>query len=180
MYYGGAVAASMMSSSRSTEFIQLTREVELPGRLEEGSYDFPFVFKNVDLEIETHIGVAMVVEYSVQAEMVYAGNMMQYTCKAKEAFAVSNYRSSGRVTQQVVSRQSPEVTLALASPLINMQLHLDSCRLNCETDWISGWFKGRECIQIEQIKSVRLEIVQKEIQGVISKEVASAGKHQSE
>lgn len=145
----------------------------MPGRLEEGSYDFPFVFKNIDLEIDTHIGVTMVVEYSVTAEMVYTGSMMKYTCKTKEAFAVSNYtnpNASGQSGTHLKERLSPEVTLAMASPLIKMQLHLDSCRLNCETDWISGWVRGRECLQIEQIKSIRLELVQKEIQGVITKE----------
>jgi hypothetical protein len=87
--------------------------------------------------------------------MIYTGSMMKYTCKTKEVFAVINYR-------QPKLRRGPEVTLTLANPLIKMQMHLDSTRLNLETEWISGWWcvlqfdvsRGKE------VDSVVLELVQ--------------------
>jgi hypothetical protein len=90
MYYGGSTAASYISTARQTDFIQLKRELEMPGRIDAGSYDFPFSFKNVDLEIETHQGIAMLVNYSVDAEMIQVGNMMNYTCKTRSGFSVCN------------------------------------------------------------------------------------------
>ena len=83
IYYGGAKAAQLIASGRNADFIQLKRELEMPGRITEGSYDFPFSFKSVDLEIESHIGIAMIVEYSVTAELIQVGSMMNYTCKNK-------------------------------------------------------------------------------------------------
>ena len=64
----------------------------MPGYIDEGEYDFSFSFKNVDLEIESYLGVDLVVEYSCSAEMVYTGSMMKYTCRTNEIFAVSNYQ----------------------------------------------------------------------------------------
>ncbi len=63
----------------------------MAGRLDEGCYDFAFTFKNIDLEIDSYIGIGLNVEYSVSAQMVYTGSMMKYTSKCKEVFAVSNY-----------------------------------------------------------------------------------------
>ena len=62
----------------------------MPGRLDAGSYDYPFVFKNVDLEIETHSGIAMHVSYSVHAEMIQIGSVMNYPCRVSAAFSVIN------------------------------------------------------------------------------------------
>ena len=67
------------------------------GRLEEGCYDFAFTFKNMDLEIDSYLGIGLNVEYSVSAEMVYTGSMMKYTTKCKEIFAVSNYTKEAAV-----------------------------------------------------------------------------------
>jgi hypothetical protein len=86
MYYGASL------TSKSFEFVQLRRELEMPGRLEEGSYDFAFSFKTIDLEVDSYLGVDLQVEYSCSAEMVYTGSMMKYTCKSKEVFAVINYQ----------------------------------------------------------------------------------------
>lgn len=61
------------------------------GRLEEGTYDFAFIFKNIDLEIQSYVGISLNIEYSVSAEMIYTGSMMKYTCKTRECFAVCNY-----------------------------------------------------------------------------------------
>jgi hypothetical protein len=56
----------------------LTRELEVGGRLECGVYDFAFSFKNLDLEIDSYDGISLDVQYSIYAEMTYAGNMMKY------------------------------------------------------------------------------------------------------
>jgi hypothetical protein len=43
------------------------------GRLEKGSYDFPFTFKSIELEMDSYNGISLNVDYSVSAEMVYTG-----------------------------------------------------------------------------------------------------------
>jgi len=85
-YYG----APTSYLRQNIDFIQISREVEIPGRTETGSYDYAFSFKNLDLEIESHIGISIDVQYSVNAVMPYAGSMMMYTATASECFAVSN------------------------------------------------------------------------------------------
>ncbi len=65
MYYG--------YMSRSYDFIQLRREVEIGGNLEKGTYDYPFTFKSIELEMDSYNGIALNVDYSVTAEMVYTG-----------------------------------------------------------------------------------------------------------
>ena len=68
----------------------MTREVEIPGRAETGSYDYAFSFKNLDLEIDSYIGISIDVQYSVNAIITYAGHMMMYTATTSENFGVSN------------------------------------------------------------------------------------------
>lgn len=53
-------------------------------------YDFAFSFKNLDLEIDSYDGISLDVQYSIYAEMTYAGNMMKYSATATEHFSVSN------------------------------------------------------------------------------------------
>ena len=60
------------------------------------------------------------------------------------------------------------MTVSLSSSFIDLQMSLDSIRLNMETDWISGWISGSHCEHIEQIISINLELVQKEEIGVRS------------
>ena len=52
--------------------------MEISGHLECGVYDYAFSFKNLDLEIESYNGIDLDVQYSVNAEMTYAGNVMKY------------------------------------------------------------------------------------------------------
>jgi Vacuolar protein sorting-associated protein 26 len=47
--------------------------VEIGGRLEKGTYDYPFSFKNIELEMDSYNGIALNVDYSVTVEMVYTG-----------------------------------------------------------------------------------------------------------
>jgi hypothetical protein len=134
----------------------------MPGRLDQGSYDFPFSFKSLDLDIDSYVGVGLSVEYSVSAQMLYAGSMMKYTCKHKEAFAVKNYT---KPPQAAVYKMG--VTLnQIASPA-TLKLHINSTELNCETDWISGWIQGKHARQPEVIKALNLELLQKETHGYL-------------
>ena len=135
VYYG----AGSIFNTRTIDFCQLRREVEMPGSLDQGSYDFPFSFKSLDLDIDSYVGVGLSVEYSVSAQMLYAGSMMKYTCKHKEAFAVKNYTKSP--PPQAVYKMG--VTLNLIAPPATLKLHINSTELNCETDWISGWIQGK-------------------------------------
>jgi len=109
----------------------------------------------VDLELDSYLGIDNQVEYSCSAEMIYTGSMMKYTCKTKEVFSVINYR-------QPKLKRGPEVTLTLANPLIKMQMHLDSTRLNLETEWISGWCRALKFDESrgKEVESVVLELVQ--------------------
>lgn len=63
------------------EFLQLTRNVDGPNTLEKGTFDFKFAFKNVDMETDTYCGIILDVTWTVQAEMVYKGSVMNYTVK---------------------------------------------------------------------------------------------------
>lgn len=133
----------------------------MPGKLDQGSYDFPFSFKNIDLEIDTYIGVGLSVEYSVSAQMFYAGSMMKYTCKQKEPFAVKNYLKPA----SEVARMG--VTLSMQSPAASVKLHIDQTELNCETEWISGWIQGKHARRPEVIKALKLELLQRETHGYL-------------
>lgn len=87
MYYG---TAGMLQGGAKYEFIKLTKEVEGPGNLQPGLFDFPFNFKNVDLDTDSYFGIALNVIWSVNAEMVYQGNVMNYTVSDEVIFSVRN------------------------------------------------------------------------------------------
>lgn len=55
VYYG----ASTSFLKQNIDFLQLTRELEVGGRLECGMYDFAFSFKNLDLEIDSYDGISL-------------------------------------------------------------------------------------------------------------------------
>lgn len=121
----------------------------MPGTFAAGEYDFPFSFKNVDLDIESHSGIDLVVEYCCTAEMVYVGNLKKYTCATKEVFSVASYSK-----QQQSAGAS--VRLTMEAEGLSLQLHIDSSNLNMETDWICGWVRAKESAEIQQLESVRL------------------------
>jgi hypothetical protein len=86
VYYG----AQSSFLNQKVDFLQLTRELEVGGRLESGVHDYAFSFKNLDLEIDSYDGISIDVQYCINAEMTYAGNMMNYLATASEPFSVSN------------------------------------------------------------------------------------------
>ena len=138
-----------MGNQKTIDFIQLRREVEMPGTFAPGEYDFPFSFKNVDLDIESHCGIDLVVEYCCTAEMIYFGNLKKYTCAAKEIFSVASYSKQPQ-------NEGASVRLTMAAEGLDLQLLINSNNLNMETDWICGWVRAKESAEIEQLESVRL------------------------
>ena len=87
--YFGAIGG-MLSSGAQYEFMQLTRELDGPGQLQQGTFDYRFSFKNVDLDVDSYCGIALDVRFEVSAEMVYQGSMMNYTVKDTRIFKVRN------------------------------------------------------------------------------------------
>jgi len=61
----------MLSAGAQYEFIQLTRDMEGPGQLQQGTFDYRFSFKNVDLDVDSYYGIALDVRFEVSAEMIY-------------------------------------------------------------------------------------------------------------
>jgi hypothetical protein len=61
----------MLAQGSEYEFIQLTRNLEGPGTLQPGNFDYRFNFKNVDLDSDTYCGIALDLRFEVLAEMVY-------------------------------------------------------------------------------------------------------------
>lgn len=86
----------MLVGGAKYEFIKLSWELEAPGNLQPGLYDFKFNFKNVDLDTDTYNGIALNVVWSVNAEMVYQGNLMNYTVSDEQIFTVRNYKQTNK------------------------------------------------------------------------------------
>ena len=49
----------------------MTRQLDGPGTLTAGTFDYRFQFKNVDLDVDSYCGIVLDVKYEVYAEMVY-------------------------------------------------------------------------------------------------------------
>ena len=56
--YGAAIGGILAVGSKY-EFIQLTREMAGPGQLQQGTYDYRFQFKSVDLDVDSYCGISM-------------------------------------------------------------------------------------------------------------------------
>lgn len=61
-----------------------------PGKLNQGTFDYRFNFKNVDLDVDSYCGIALDVRFEVSAEMVYQGSVMNYTVRDTRIFQVRN------------------------------------------------------------------------------------------
>ena len=59
----------------------MTRDLDGPGTLQRGTFDYQFAFKNVDLDVDTYSGIVLDVRFEVTAEMVYEGSVMNYTAR---------------------------------------------------------------------------------------------------
>lgn len=84
MYFGSV--SGMLQSGSQYEFMQLTRNLDGPGSLSAGTFDYQFSFKNVDLDIDSYCGIALDVRFEVVSEMVYEGSVMNYTVKDSRIF----------------------------------------------------------------------------------------------
>ena len=80
-YFSNTKLGGILPQGQKYEFIQLTRNVDGPGNLDKGTFDYQFVFKNVDMDTDSYFGIILDVIWTVQAEMVYKGSMMNYTVK---------------------------------------------------------------------------------------------------
>ena len=108
MYYGAA-AIGLLTSGAKYEFMQLNRDLEGPGTLSKGSFDFAFFFKNVDLECDSYFGISLDVYFQVRAELVYQGNVMNYTVEDTKRVLVRNYTS--RQQRQIKVQAQPKVNM---------------------------------------------------------------------
>jgi len=68
----------MIPSGTSQEFMRLMRDLEAPGTLQPGNFDFSFSFKGLDFEVDSYDGISILVVFDVAAEMVCQGNLMKY------------------------------------------------------------------------------------------------------
>ena len=59
----------------------MTRDLDGPGTLQRGTFDYQFAFKNVDLDVDTYSGIVLDVRFEVTAEMIYEGSVMNYTAR---------------------------------------------------------------------------------------------------
>ena len=190
MYFGAALGG-MLSSGAKYGFIKLTRDLDAPGSLQQGTFDYRFQFKNVDLDVDSYQGIALDVRYEVVAEMVYQGSVMSYTLTDSRIFQVRNSQQtlSTAKTEQTGEEESKggtEVTAAqkaaeIAAPRLKvdfcgfrahdkpciLELYLHNTVLHIDRDQISGSIRMRQLADEIQsrIKYVKLQLVQQEIQG---------------
>ena len=59
----------MIPSGTSQEFMRLMRDLEAPGTLQPGNFDFSFSFKGLDFEVDSYDGISISVVFEVNAEM---------------------------------------------------------------------------------------------------------------
>lgn len=117
VYYGGAIGGMLVGGAKY-EFVKLSRELEAPGNLQPGLYDFKFNFKNVDMDTDSYNGIALDVVWSVVAEMVYLGNLMNYTVSDEQVFTVRNNKQPAKdpeVSQLKKQRLADEIGKPMTS-----------------------------------------------------------------
>ena len=150
--------------------MQLNRNVDGPGTLEKGTFDYQFAFKNVDLDTDSYFGIILDVTWTVQAEMVYKGSMMNYTVKDTQTFNVRNNKpqktfalvpldKGESAEESKESTAAKETTIDLvAAPTMKIEyqgfrdsakpcaveVYLHQTNLNIDRDIISGFIRMKE------------------------------------
>ena len=156
--------------------MQLNRELEGPGALSKGSYDFAFSFRSVDLETDSYVGIAFDVTFSVNCSMTYDG-LMKYTTRDQKFFSVRNSKKQETITSDspleavkeenaiFVGNPSEKVEYMgfrdTPKPCI-VELYLHQTLLNIDRDSVTG-FVGIKDISFEsmqKITSIRLDLIQ--------------------
>jgi hypothetical protein len=61
--YMGASNTGMLKSGESYEFMKMMRDLEGPGTLQPGNFDFSFNFKNLAFEADSYSGIALAVHF---------------------------------------------------------------------------------------------------------------------
>jgi len=170
VYYGGAIGGMLVAGAKY-EFIKLSRELEAPGNMQPGLYDFAFAFKNVEMECDTYRGISLDVVWSVNAEMVYQGNLMNYTVADEQIFQVRNCKLKEAQKEEVRKRLcneivKPSFTLEfqgmrdLQKPM-KFEIQVQSTHLNIDRDQILGSFTLKEIAEDmeKRLNSVTIELV---------------------
>lgn len=154
----------MLSAGSQYEFIQLTRDLDGPGTLAAGSFDYQFAFKNVDLDVNSYCGIALDVRYEVVATMVYQGSMMNYTAQDTQIFKVRN----STLTEEEKNKEStavmePEMQIEFQGfrgreKPCSVELYLQRTSFNIDKDIIVGHINMKElAIEIQsRIKYAKL------------------------
>ena len=88
----------LSQSKAQYEFIQLTRDLDGPGTLMPGTFDYKFQFKNVDMDVDSYTGILLDVRFEVQAEMMYEGSISNYTAIDSRIFQVRNTKNTTPIT----------------------------------------------------------------------------------
>lgn len=177
VYYGGAIGGMLVGGAKY-EFVKLSRELEAPGNLQQGLYDFKFNFKNVDMDTDSYNGIALDVAWSVVAELVYQGNLMNYTVSDEQVFTVRNSRQPSKdLGQAKKQRLADDIAKPVTSiefvgmrdlqkPL-KFEVQLVSTHLNIDRDQILGSFALKDISEdvSARLNSVSIQLVQQEVQG---------------
>jgi hypothetical protein len=61
----------MLRSGESYEFMKMMRDLEGPGTLQPGNFDFSFNFRNLAFEADSYNGISLDVVFQVNAIMTY-------------------------------------------------------------------------------------------------------------
>ena len=126
----------MLSAGAQYEFMQLTRNLDGPGSLQQGTFDYRFQFKNVDFDVDSYSGIALDLRFEVQAEMIYEGSVMNYTVKDTRIFMVRNGLNNNQVKEQPASESTQEASTeeskeasstAVVNIIPNPRLKIDFC-----------------------------------------------------
>ena len=157
VYYGGAIGGMLVGGAKY-EFIKLSRELEAPGNLQPGLYDFKFTFKNVDMDTDSYNGIALNVIWSVSAELVYQGNLMNYTVTDEQVFVVRNNKQPPKEPQSELKSNKAKLADEIGRPFtsieflgmrdlqkpLKFEVQLVSTYLNIDRDQILGTFSLKE------------------------------------
>jgi len=162
---GGAFYS--LSGSSDYVFLQLTRDLEGEGTLEE-SISKPFSFNKADLSCDSYDGQEFRLRYFLKAEMVYQSTLRQSTLSDSKEIAVKNYGLSPFSNPLVTNGVALELQASFhPNPEFIVELSIKKTKVHLEKERIEGRikFKDASVDTMERVKQVRLDLVQSEIQG---------------
>ena len=166
----------MLTQGKEYEFIQLTRQLDGPGTLSSGTFDYRFQFKNVDLDVDSYYGIVLDVKYEVYAEMIYQGSVMNYTVKTTQIFSVRNNRDQasqakdGEASEadklQMQQTRTPRLRIEFQGfrdcpKPVHMELYLHQTNLNIDRESLTGYLRMKQIAEDirQRIRSVKIQLV---------------------